>query len=360
MKKLFIVLLALFMTGCTVQPEKSDITANTMPENEAISPYEGFSLGSYYPPDENIQPMSFKIENPDSIYTYNPEKAEIAISELKTGDYYLMVQKSSEKYFTYENGEYAIIPENQDFTTETYLRFFDDSDKAFTVKPQLAITVNAAFDGEYNEAVFCYTLPLCADLPYETKATDTYCITVYVNHRNEAIILNDASAQTVTDITPLYYEDGSIHLMFTWGETSESSRSSIISFKNGSATTEYIGGKVLLDKKNGLFHSLTGGEHNGRYLFFREKNNGYCNVSAEPLTGEALEIICSSEAVSESFPDMRDRNPVVIGGKYITVDNNTFIFEDGTPEIQSYLILPPENGFYGVFSHSFNINTNLP
>ncbi len=364
MKKILCFLLILCLSGCTdtavteITTTESTIAEAAIPETTtATQPkpdFSGFSLADYYPTDTSVKPLSFKIENSMEIYDVNNEKLELALAELKKSEYYIKATEMGRKYFAYENGEYIIIPENESFATETFLDYFDVNAEPFTIKPQLAQTINTEFDGENAEAVFSFILPLCTELPHETSSFTTYCITVYVNSRNEAILLNDGSAQTLTDVTPIFFENGEVHLLFSWGHTMGSSASSIISFENGVPKTEYYGSKVIMDLKTNLFHALAAGNFNIYSLFFRDKKMGYCNVSGAVLDGEALEIICSSEKVRENIPSIAECKAIVFGGKYISTGSMMFSFEKGEFIVYDDLIISPDDTLTNSYSISID------
>ncbi len=358
MKKIFALLLILCLSGCTNTAVAETTTASAQAEN----PYSDFHISDYYPADEGIKPMAISSENSTDIYNIDSEKYEIALAKLKTTEYYLKTVEQGKEYFTYENGGYIPVEENRSFVTDTYKSYFDNSGEPFSIKPQVVQTMNIAFDGKNTESIFAFTIPLCTELEYDTETFSTYCITIYVNHKGEAILLEDGSAQTITDITPIYFEDNTVHVMFSWGYTMESSRSSLISFDNGKATTEYYGEKVIFVPDKELFRSNYGGKKEISYIFFRDKEKGYCNVKGDLLTGEAADIIRSAEAVLERIPDIGgyidNSEAYVVCGKYITTPNETFSFEGGDFKMYKNMIIPPPEDALFAFSESYRITVS--
>lgn len=369
MKKFtLLALFAALLTSCSSQPETEEITSETTTAavtteqttapsttvatttavtNPTLYNFSNFNI-AYFCQESELSPMQFSRWGDFYLHELNEDSFSLALEALKSSDYYKTAVENGKLCFLYENGEYVINEEYTSFFTQVYPSFFDyDKSGSFELKPKLANTVNALFDGEHMEQLFVFELPLCCEM--ETSAYSTCYITVYVNYKGEAKVIPECTKQTLNSIESIRltenYFDSINHVIFSYGHTSGTSGSTVISFHDGEYAIEYEGGQV--DFESGDCFMLMDHCNFFRYcsLLVYDKEKGYCEVSGEPISEKAREILSHSAAITEAFPDFMNEDIYICGGKFIFVSGKgTFTFENGVFCPYKCVITPAAEG----------------
>lgn len=332
-------------TTTTVAETTTTTAETTVAATDPVNYYTDFSLSEYYPADETADIVSISGMGGmlNSLYE---DKMEIARQAVYQSEYYAVVIEQAKELFNCNDNSYTLKDGTQAFYSSAYNEYWDSAEP-YSVKPMLEYTCPMFYDGENREYVFVFSIPL--PLRYaEWSGENYFFVAVYVNHKNEAVIMNECCQQTMRSVTPLYV-GRTVQLIFDSGHTQGTSRAVIIGFKNGEYKVEFTGSAIdyVPSGANYILNDMSVWYNEYEMLCY-DSERGYINVAAEELSGEAMDIICSSPDVLGVFPDIAEKcasgQVHVIAGKYITVlGNSTFTFENGEFRLFDGVIHPPHS-----------------
>ncbi len=371
MKKKFTALLLLtaFITSCntaydtqtettttatettTTTAKITTTSAKTTADEPEISPAD-FKLADYCREFDEAKPVPYTALTEPSA-TYDEKKRDMALDLLVNSDYYKDVSEYAKETFTYENGEFLYSGESwYDKGFGYYLEYSET--EGVVVAPCLDAAYDISTDGTGSEYIFIYSIPLPRTAEMEWSGTAAFFTAIYVNYKNEAVFLTDVCYQTLNNVTPLFYSDGVVHVLFNRGHSMGTKRSHIYSFENGEAKL-LIDGYLFMHKENSPFLEVNvrlSGE-SPVFLFFRDEiTDKYCGVSAEPASKELIDALCASEQVLKNIPEFKNwctRNSVfTLGGKYIIVCD-----PDGRFDINVHDVFTLENGVFTSYGKAF-------
>lgn len=329
-------------TTTTVAETTTTTAETTVAAADPVNHYTDFSLSEYYPADETADIVSISGMG-GMLNTLYEEKMEIARQAVYQSEYYDIVIDQAKELFDYNDGAYTLKEGATAFYSSAYNEYWDSAEP-YSVKPMLEYTCPMFYDGENREYVFVFSIPL--PLRYaEWSGENYFFVAVYLNHKDEAIIMDECCQQTMRSVTPLYV-GRTVQLIFDSGHTQGTSLSIITGFKNGGYKVEFRGSAIdyVPSGANYILNDMSVWYKEYEMLCY-DSEKGYVNVAAEELSGEAMDIICSSADVLSVFPDIAERcasgQVYVIGGKYITVSgNSTFTFENGEFKLFDGIIHP--------------------
>ncbi len=330
---------AVTTTAETTTPETS---ATEEIVSESVD-YSGFSLKDYYTQDKNAKPVSIDGMGGMLNGLYE-DKMEIARKAVCESDYYAEAVRQAKELFDYRDGVYALKSDEPAFYSNGYEGYLD-TNEAYKINPRLVYTMPAYFNRDYREYLFVFSMPLPVSYA-EWSGEDMFYVTVFVNYSNKAVIIPECSKQTLRSVEPIHADN--IQLLFQSGHSQGTGRSVIIGFDMNGYKVEYTGSAVHYTPSGANYILDDISVWSGYYkMLFCDEEKGYCEVRSEPLSGEAMDIICSSPDVLEAYPDIydmcNDGQVHVIGGKYITVGAmGTFSFENGVFEPFDGIICPSE------------------
>ena len=314
----------------TTTTTAAETTTTAAESKKPVDIYEGFTLADYYPADETADIVSISGVG-GMINVLDEEKMAIARQGVIESEYYSEVIRQAKEIFTLENGNYTITAENKPFYADAYYNYFDSSEPYY-VKPKMVYTIPINLGGEKGH-VFVFSLPL--PLKYaEWSGENLFYVPIYVTPDNKAIVINECCQQTMRNVEPIYVGE-EFQLIFGSGHTQGTSLNIIVGFNESGYTNEYRGSAVKYTSWGGnyILDDMSVWYNEYRMLCY-DKEKGYIDARSEKLSGEAMDIICSSPDVLAAYPDIAETcaagHVYVTGGKYITVSGGgTFTFENG-------------------------------
>lgn len=320
----------------------SEITA------EPKTNYSGFTLKDYCTEFDNIEFVEYTAYEPEETFDYTLEQEQAAIAAIKKSSYYTEVIEQAEKIFTYENGEFVPKPDyfylNDDGTITLFMEAqgFPDYlvyNDGFDIEPKLNVAYKESLDGENDDILFIYTMPL-PNSEFEWSGSQYFRVPVYVNSNGAAHILSEAADQSLYRIpTILNYFDGETHIIFNSGHTTGTAEANIYDIENGVPVLMY-NGFSLDTEADGILVTEGSGEGKGKIVtsvMFREAESGsYCGIPAIDASDELTDLLLNAEPVLEAYPDIKEwyekTGLKTLGGRYILIGNYAFTFEEGVIE----------------------------
>lgn len=338
-------------TKAVTTTAKTTVATTTATDNAA-----DFRIADYCGAFDNAEPVPYTAITEASA-TYSEEKKNIAFDLLINSDYYKDVSEYAKETFTYENGE---IVYEEYWYNKGFAEYVEYSEaKGFTVTPRFCTAYDISADRTGSEYIFIYCIPMPSFAEMEWSGTADYFMAIYVNHRDEAVLLTDVCYQTLYDTTPLIYNDGAVHVLFNRGHSMGTQCSHIYSFENGEAKL-LLNGSLLLTRVNSPFleANVRLSADSPVFLFFRDKTTDkYTGVATPPASKELIDALCSSEQVIENIPEFKNwctQNTVyTIGGKYIIMCDPSHDW------IRVYDVFSLENGKYVSYGKMYYPNYEL-
>ncbi|MBQ8781054.1 MAG: hypothetical protein IJZ72_05225 [Oscillospiraceae bacterium] len=323
------------------------VTTSETPVSETVTetsaePYDwsGFVLKDHCGEFDEAMPLKYHSWE----YTDEPEIEEshynAAYQAVIESAYYDEVLKFGKERFEWNGNEFVTSEDDFHFILQSYPYYIDyDAAPELVLKPKFISCVQLPFDGVNTEEIMLFRFPL-AESQLEWSGTSSMHIVVYVNFKGEAEVLYNVSAQTLsTQIKPIKYSDGKIHLDFGRGHTAGTSRSHILSFSNGEAKVEYVGIATFWEEDGFILRNDISGFFDQNILLFRDGiRDCYCEIKKVALSDEISKAICADEKVNAEYFSSEFSEPVyALGGQYIVTGAGAFEFDNG-------MIVPYENG----------------
>lgn len=285
---------------------------------------ESFSLADLAGDFDAADPMRYTLVTKENFTPADKKSAENAALEVvRESDFLRSVEKQAREMFTYENGVYTPTDEMH-FLNSTYLDYLGDD---FSIEPKPIGGITAKFDGVNDGYVYFFSMPLSFDYLEWSGAFELYAA-VFVNDADEAQLI--CGDQTLGSAVLLAYEDRT-DIVFSAGHTSGTSHSYIVSFNDGAVlTNRRIYGSVNADESGYVLKDDVSGFLGHNILFFRDRERGYCGISAVKLSDDAFEKIKNYPGIQpdESNADEFDADHFYIaGGKYLTNSFDAYVFD---------------------------------
>lgn len=285
---------------------------------------ESFSLADLAGDFDAADPMRYTLVTKENFTPADKKSAENAALEVvRESDFLRSAEKQAREMFTYENGVYTPTDEMH-FLNSTYLDYLGDD---FSIEPKPIGGITAKFDGVNDGYVYFFSMPLSFDYLEWSGAFELYAA-VFVNDADEAQLI--CGDQTLGSAVLLAYEDRT-DIVFSAGHTSGTSHSYIVSFNDGAVlTNRRIYGSVNADESGYVLKDDVSGFLGHNILFFRDRERGYCGISAVKLSDDAFEKIKNYPGIQpdESNADEFDADHFYIaGGKYLTNSFDAYVFD---------------------------------
>lgn len=285
---------------------------------------ESFSLADLAGDFDAADPMRYTLVTKENFTPADKKSAENAALEVvRESDFLRSAEKQAREMFTYENGVYTPTDEMH-FLNSTYLDYLGDD---FSIEPKPIGGITAKFDGVNDGYVYFFSMPLSFDYLEWSGAFELYAA-VFVNDADEAQLI--CGDQTLGSAVLLAYEDRT-DIVFSAGHTSGTSHSYIVSFNDGAVlTNRRIYGSVNADESGYVLKDDISGFLGHNILFFRDRERGYCGISAVKLSDDAFEKIKNYPGIQpdESNADEFDADHFYIaGGKYLTNSFDAYVFD---------------------------------
>lgn len=287
---------------------------------------ESFSLADLAGDFDAADPMRYTLVTKENFTPADKKSAENAALEVvRESDFLRSVEKQAREMFTYENGVYTPTDEMH-FLNSTYLDYLGDD---FSIEPKPIGGITAKFDGVNDGYIYFFSMPLSFDYLEWSGAFELYAA-VFVNDADEAQLI--CGDQTLGSAVLLAYEDRT-DIVFSAGHTSGTSHSYIVSFNDGAVlTNRRIYGSVNADESGYVLKDDISGFLGHNILFFRDRERGYCGISAEKLSDDAFEKIKNYPGIQ---PDERNADEFdadhfyIAGGKYLknSFDAYAYVFD---------------------------------
>lgn len=317
----------------------SETTVSETVTEIPAEPYDwsGFILKEHCGEFDEVMPLKYHSWE----YTDEPEIEEsrynAAYQAVIESAYYDEVLAFGKEHLEWNGSEFVTAEGDFHFILESYPYYIDyGAVPELVLKPKLISCVQLPFDGVNTEEIMLFRFPL-AESQLEWSGTSSMYIAVYVNFKGEAEVLYNVSAQTLsTQIKPIKYSDGVIHLNFGRGHTSGTSKSHILSFSNGEAKVEYEGATTYYDESGVLIRNDISGFFDQNILLFRDGiRDCYCEIKKVALPDEIGKAVCADKNVNaEYFSPEYSGFVYALGGKYIVTGSGAFEFDNG--EIKAY------------------------
>lgn len=285
---------------------------------------ESFSLADLAGDFDAADPMRYTLMTKENFTPADKKSAENAALEVvRESDFLRSAEKQAREMFTYENGVYTPTDEMH-FLNSTYLDYLGDD---FSIEPKPIGGITAKFDGVNDGYIYFFSMPLSFDYLEWSGAFELYAA-VFVNDADEAQLI--CGDQTLGSAVLLAYEDRT-DIVFSAGHTSGTSHSYIVSFNDGAVlTNRRIYGSVNADESGYVLKDDVSGFLGHNILFFRDRERGYCGISAVKLSDDAFEKIKNYPGIQpdESNADEFDADHFYIaGGKYLTNSFDAYVFD---------------------------------
>lgn len=287
---------------------------------------ESFSLADLAGDFDAADPMRYTLVTKENFTPADKKSAENAALEVvRESDFLRSAEKQAREMFTYENGIYTPTDEMH-FLNSTYLDYLGDD---FSIEPKPIGGITAKFDGVNDGYVYFFSMPLSFDYLEWSGAFELYAA-VFVNDADEAQLI--CGDQTLGSAVLLAYEDRT-DIVFSAGHTSGTSHSYIVSFNDGAVlTNRRIYGSVNADESGYVLKDDVTGFLGQYELFFRDRERGYCGISAVKLSDDAFEKIKNYPGIQ---PDERNADEFdadhfyIAGGKYLknSFDAYAYVFD---------------------------------
>lgn len=287
---------------------------------------ESFSLADLAGDFDAADPMRYTLVTKENFTPADKKSAENAALEVvRESDFLRSAEKQAREMFTYENGVYTPTDEMH-FLNSTYLDYLGDD---FSIEPKPIGGITAKFDGVNDGYVYFFSMPLSFDYLEWSGAFELYAA-VFVNDADEAQLI--CGDQTLGSAVLLAYEDRT-DIVFSAGHTSGTSHSYIVSFNDGAVlTNRRIYGSVNADESGYVLKDDVSGFLGHNILFFRDRERGYCGISAVKLSDDAFEKIKNYPGIQ---PDERNADEFdadhfyIAGGKYLknSFDADAYVFD---------------------------------
>lgn len=287
---------------------------------------ESFSLADLAGDFDAADPMRYTLVTKENFTPADKKSAENAALEVvRESDFLRSAEKQAREMFTYENGVYTPTDEMH-FLNSTYLDYLGDD---FSIEPKPIGGITAKFDGVNDGYVYFFSMPLSFDYLEWSGAFELYAA-VFVNDADEAQLI--CGDQTLGSAVLLAYEDRT-DIAFSAGHTSGTSHSYIVSFNDRAVlTNRRIYGSVNADESGYVLKDDVTGFLGQYELFFRDRERGYCGISAVKLSDDAFEKIKNYPGIQ---PDERNADEFdadhfyIAGGKYLknSFDAYAYVFD---------------------------------
>lgn len=287
---------------------------------------ESFSLADLAGDFDAADPMRYTLVTKENFTPADKKSAENAALEVvRESDFLRSAEKQAREMFTYENGIYTPTDEMH-FLNSTYLDYLGDD---FSIEPKPIGGITAKFDGVNDGYIYFFSMPLSFDYLEWSGAFELYAA-VFVNDADEAQLI--CGDQTLGSAVLLAYEDRT-DIVFSAGHTSGTSHSYIVSFNDGAVlTNRRIYGSVNADESGYVLKDDISGFLGHNILFFRDRERGYCGISAVKLSDDAFEKIKNYPGIQ---PDERNADEFdadhfyIAGGKYLknSFDAYAYVFD---------------------------------
>ena len=287
---------------------------------------ESFSLADLAGDFDAADPMRYTLVTKENFTPADKKSAKNAALEVvRESDFLRSVEKQAREMFTYENGVYTPTDEMH-FLNSTYLDYLGDD---FSIEPKPIGGITAKFDGVNDGYIYFFSMPLSFDYLEWSGAFELYAA-VFVNDADEAQLI--CGDQTLGSAVLLAYEDRT-DIVFSAGHTSGTSHSYIVSFNDGAVlTNRRIYGSVNADESGYVLKDDVSGFLGHNILFFRDRERGYCGISAVKLSDDAFEKIKNYPGIQ---PDERNADEFdadhfyIAGGKYLknSFDADAYVFD---------------------------------
>lgn len=305
------------VTETETEPEISETEASADTD-------ESFSLADLAGDFDAADPMRYTLVTKENFTPADKKSAENAALEVvRESDFLRSAENQAREMFTYENGVYTPTDEMH-FLNSTYLDYLGDD---FSIEPKPIGGITAKFDGVNDGYVYFFSMPLSFDYLEWSGAFELYAA-VFVNDADEAQLI--CGDQTLGSAVLLAYEDRT-DIVFSAGHTSGTSHSYIVSFNDGAVlTNRRIYGSVNADESGYVLKDDVTGFLGQYELFFRDRERGYCGISAVMLSNDAFEKIKNYPGIQpdERNADEFDANHFYIaGGKYLTNSFDAYVFD---------------------------------
>ena len=305
------------VTETETEPEISETEASADTD-------ESFSLADLAGDFDAADPMRYTLVTKKNLTPADKKSAENAALEVvRESDFLRSVEKQAREMFTYENGAYTPTEEIH-FLNSTYLDYLGDD---FSIEPKPIGGITAKFDGVNDGYIYFFSMPLSFDY-LEWSGTPVFYAAVFVNDADEAQVI--CGDQTLWDIGLLAYEDRT-DVILSAGHTSGTSHSYIVSFNDGAVlTNRRIYGSVNADESGYVLKDDVTGFLGQYELFFRDRERGYCGISAVMLSDDAFEKIKNYPGIQ---PDERNADEFdadhfyIAGGKYLKNSFDVYVFD---------------------------------
>jgi len=269
-------------------------------------------------------PMRYTLVTKENLTPADKKSAEAAaLKAVRDSEYVRSAEDQAREMFTYENGAYTPTEEIH-FLNSTYLEYLGDD---FSIVPKPIGGITAKFDGVNDGYIYFFLMPLSFDY-LEWSGTPVFYAAVFVNDADEAQVI--CGDQTLWDIGLLAYEDRT-DVVLSAGHTSGTSHSYIVSFNDGAVlTNRRIYGSVNADESGYVLKDDVTGFLGQYELFFRDRERGYCGISAVMLSDDAFEKIKNYPGIQpdEDNADEFDADHFYIaGGKYLKNSFDVYVFD---------------------------------
>ena len=255
--------------------------------------WNGFILSEHCGEFDEAEPLkyhSWKYDDQPEIDETRLNSAYQAVIESK---YYNEVIEFGKSYLEWNGSDFVTGEKDFNFLLKNFPDYIDyEAAPDLVLKPKFINCIQLPFDGVNIEEIMLFSFPL-AESEIEWSGTSLMYIAVYVNADGEARVIYEVSDQTLsTQINPIEYSDGMIHLEFGSGHTSGTSRSTILSFSNGEYKVEYEGIAVHCDEDGFVMRDDISAFFEHNILLFRDGlRNCYCELKRVPLSDEISRAI---------------------------------------------------------------------
>ena len=285
---------------------------------------KSFSLADLAGDFDAADPMRYTFVTKENFTPADKKSAENAALEVvRASDFLRSAENQAREMFTYKNGVYTPTEEFH-FLNSTYLEYLEDD---FSIEPKPIGGITDKFDGVNDGYIYFFSMPISFDYIEWSGAFELYAA-VFVNDADEAQLI--CGDQTLGSAGLLAYEDRK-DIVFSAGHTSGTSHSYIVSFDDGAILTKRrIYGSVNADESGYLLKEDISGYFGHYELFFRDRERGYCGISAEKISDDAFEKIKNYPGIQpdESNADEFDADHFYIaGGKYLINSFDAYVFD---------------------------------
>ena len=322
-------------TAETTTETAIETTVETTTELPEPYDWSGFVLSEHCGEFDEAEPLKYHTWEYTDVPEIEPSRLDSAYQAVIESDYYKEVTALGNERLEWNGSDFVWSEESYYFLLESYSRYIDyEAAPELVLKPEFINCIQLPFDGVNTEEIMIFGFPL-AESEIEWSGTSKMYIAVYVNADGEARVIYEVSDQTLsTQINPIEYSDGMIHLEFGSGHTSGTSSSTILSFSNGEYKVEYEGIAVRCDEDGFVMRDDISAFFEHNILLFRDGlRNCYCELKRVPLSDEISRAILADESVNAESGD----HVYAVGGKYILTYKGVFVIEDG-------MLVPYENG----------------